>query len=117
MNNQESSRNELPTEIPSRLEPAVKYGLNTLQLTLALLRGDSDMIDLVSVQIVDALDTRELLEFLDRPNANNLDHGVMSDRSRVHMSWSTNLLQVFTRPERDGCAPVTIPGDVPVTGV
>ena len=44
--------------IPSRLEPTVEDLLHSLQLTLALLRRDGDVVDLVAVQVGDTSDAR-----------------------------------------------------------
>jgi hypothetical protein len=57
---------------PARLEPAVKDLLDTLQLPLTLLRRDRDVVNLVAVEVGDALDARQLLELGDRRDADNL---------------------------------------------
>ena len=57
---------------PSRLEPAVKDLLDPLQLTLALLGGDGNVVNRFSVQILDAGNTGKLLELSDRADANDL---------------------------------------------
>ena len=82
----------------TRLEPAVKDLLDTLELALALLRGDGDVVNLVLVQIVDAGDTGQLFELLNGTNADD-------------------LLHVVAGPEWDGGAPVSVSRDVPVTSV
>ena len=83
----------------TRLEPAVKDLLDTLEGALALLAGDGDVVDLVTVEIVDlTLVAGKLLELLDAANADN-------------------LLTVVAHPQRNGSTPVPVTRDVPVTGV
>ena len=57
---------------PSRLEPTVKDFFNPLQLTLALLRRNGDVVDRLSVKILDAGDTRKLLQLSNRADADDL---------------------------------------------
>jgi hypothetical protein len=83
---------------PSRLEPTIKDLLNPLQLTLALLRGDSDAVDALSVEIGDIVSSGKLLELFNGADANH-------------------LLHIVTDPERDRCTPVSVSGDVPITSV
>lgn len=83
----------------TRLEPAVKDLLDTFEDTLALLAGNGDVVDFVTMEIVDlALVAGKLLELLDAANADN-------------------LLTVVAHPQRNGSTPVPVTGDVPVTGV
>jgi hypothetical protein len=56
----------------ARLEPAVKHLFDPLEVALALLGGNDDLVDTLPVQVFDALDARELLELRDRANADNL---------------------------------------------
>jgi hypothetical protein len=56
----------------SRLEPTVKDFLDSLQITFSLLGRDGNVIDALPVQVLDARDSRELFELLDRVDTNNL---------------------------------------------
>ena len=54
------------------LEPTVEYLLYTLQYAFALFRWDSDVVNLVPVQVCDALDTRQSFKLFDRANGDDL---------------------------------------------
>lgn len=82
----------------TRLEPTIKDFLDPLQITLALLRGDGDTVDTLSVEIGDIVSTGELLELFDGTDADD-------------------FLHVFTGPEGDGGTPVSVSGDVPITSI
>lgn len=56
----------------SRLEPAVEHFFNSFKIAFALLRGDGDVVDALSVQIGDVVVARELLELLNRADTNDL---------------------------------------------
>ena len=73
MNNQESSRSELPIKVPSGLEPAIKDFVYASQVAFALPRGNCDMVNIFTVQVRYSLYTGKLLEFLDRPDAYSLE--------------------------------------------
>lgn len=59
----------------SRLEPAVEHFFNSLQIAFALLRGDGDVVDALSMQVGDVVVARELLQLLNRADANDLQQG------------------------------------------
>lgn len=83
----------------ARLEPTIEHLLNTLQCALAHLARNSDVINLVSMQIgqVAGVPT-QLAEFL---NATNTD----------------SLLEIITDPERHGSTPVSVSAHVPITSI
>lgn len=103
----------------SRLEPAVEDLLDTLEHPLALLRGDLDVINLVTVKVLEDAASRELVELLDGANADDLSSKARSafGGGRVSTSSTTHLLVIITSPERKGGSPVTVTRDVPVTSV
>jgi hypothetical protein len=82
----------------TRFEPTIKDFLDPLQITFTLLGGDGDTVDTLSVEIGDIVPTRKLLELFDGTDADD-------------------FLHVFTSPEGDGCTPVSVSGDVPITSV
>src|SRR5690606_537373 len=82
----------------TRFEPTVEHLLDTAKDTLALLGGNGDVVDAVSVEIGDILNTGKLLELLDGANT---DH----------------LLLILGHPNGQRSTPISVTGDVPVTGV
>jgi hypothetical protein len=82
----------------SRFEPTIKDFLDSLQITLALLGGDGDTVDTLSVEIGDIISTGKFLELFNGADADD-------------------FLHVLTGPEGDGGTPVSVSGDVPITGV
>ena len=83
----------------SGFKPAVKYFRSPPQDTPALLAGDSDIIDLVAVNVgYLALVTTKLLELFNAANADD-------------------FLAVIADPQRKGCAPKTISRDSPIRRV
>jgi hypothetical protein len=82
----------------TRFEPTIKDFFDPLQITLALLGRDGDTVDTLSVEIGDIVSTGKFLELFDGTDAND-------------------FLHVFTGPKGDGGTPVSVSGDVPITGV
>jgi len=60
---------------PSRLEPTIKHLFHSLQISLALLGRDGDVVNVLSMQVFDSGDTGLLLEFGDRVDADDLRYG------------------------------------------
>jgi hypothetical protein len=63
---------ELVDDPPSRLEPTIKDFFNPLQITLALFGRNGDVVNRLSVEVLDASDTGKLLELSNRADADNL---------------------------------------------
>jgi hypothetical protein len=82
----------------TRFEPTIKDFLDPLQIAFTLLGRDGDTVDTLSVEISDIVSTGKFLELFDGTDAND-------------------FLHVFTGPEGDGGTPVSVSGDVPITGV
>lgn len=79
-------------------EPTIKDFLDPLQVALALLGGDGDTVDTLSVEISDIVSARKFLELFDGADADD-------------------FLHILTGPEGDGGTPVSVSGDVPITSV
>lgn len=100
----------------SRLEPAVKHFLNTLQHALALLRRNLDVINLVAMQVGQDAATRQLVQLFDGRDADDL----MARRQLLDTIRSLNrahLLHVITSPKRQWRTPIPVPRHVPVSCV
>jgi hypothetical protein len=82
----------------TRFEPTIKDFLDPLQITLALLGGDGDTVDTLSMKIGDIVSSGKFLELFDGADADD-------------------FLHVLTGPEGDGGTPVSVSGDVPITSV
>jgi hypothetical protein len=85
-----------------------------------LLRGDLDVINLVTVKVLEDTASRELVELLDGADADDLSskpRSALSSRSGIKAAQTTHLLVIITSPERERSSPVTVTRDVPVTGV
>jgi len=82
----------------TRFEPAIKHFIDSSKDALALLRRNSDVINMILVQISNVLNTTELLEFFNRANA---DH----------------FLEVFRGPDGDGVTPESVSGEAPIFGI
>lgn len=57
----------------SGLEPTIKDFLDSAKDAFTLLGGDGDVINLVSVQIGDGIDSRQLSQLVNRSDANDLE--------------------------------------------
>jgi hypothetical protein len=57
---------------PARLEPTVEDLFNPLEVSFALLRRDHDVINVLSMQVLDTRSPRQFLELLDGADADNL---------------------------------------------
>ncbi|KAH3671882.1 hypothetical protein OGAPHI_000068 [Ogataea philodendri] len=82
----------------TRLEPTVENVLDSLQLTLTLLRWNGQVVNFFSVNICNGVVSSELSELLDRSNTDN-------------------FLFVVRNPQWQWSTPVSLSGDVPVSGV
>ena len=57
---------------PAGFKPAVEYLLDALKLTLALLRRNGDVVNLVPMKVGDPLYARQPLQLLDGADRDNL---------------------------------------------
>ena len=80
-------------DAPARLEPAVKDLFDSLQVALALLRRDGDVVDALSVQVFDARHTGQLLQLLNGSDAHDLESGLRTNRSEHLTSFMSSLAQ------------------------
>lgn len=79
-------------------EPAVKYLFNSLQVALAHLRWNGEMVDVLSMQICDFLDSCQLFQLLNGTDA-------------------YNFLTIVRNPNWDGISPESISAEAPVIGI
>lgn len=71
---------------PARLKPTVKDLFNSLQVALALLGWDSDVVDALSVQVLDTRHPGELFQLLDGRDANDLGSDQRIDERRARLT-------------------------------
>jgi len=82
----------------TRFEPTIEDFIDSSEDTLSLLGRNSDVINMILVQISNVLNTTELLKFFDGTNA---DH----------------FLEVFRGPNGDGITPESVSGEAPIFGI
>jgi len=82
----------------TRLEPAVKDFRNTLERTFAHFRGDCNLVDVLTMKVLDTFNSREFFKLGDRFNADS-------------------FLAIIRNPNGDGVAPVAVAREAPVLGI
>jgi hypothetical protein len=82
----------------TRFEPTIEDFIDSSEDTLALLGRNSDVINVILVQVSDVLDTRKLLKFFNRANTDQ-------------------FLEVFGGPDGDGVTPESVSGEAPIFSI
>src|SRR6266550_8855148 len=73
------------------------------------------MIDRFSMKILDASDSRKPLELLHRAHTDDLSRAI--DKLVSEQCKRSHLLHIITYPQRNGCSPIPIARDVPISSI
>jgi hypothetical protein len=109
--------NTVETNVPARFKPTIEHFFYSLEGALALLRRNRDVVDLVRMNIGDALDAGQALQLLNRTNADNLAIGVQSRAHAAFRRRGIHLLHVVADPQWNGRAPVPVARHIPIPRV
>lgn len=86
-----------------------------MQHALPFLRRDSDVVNGLSVQVSDALDPGEFFELSNGADGDDLRGMRQSGQGKLERT--THLFVIIADPKWDRSSPVSIPRDVPVSGI